>query len=42
VPGIRYPLTINGMAVVTAPAEIDVTTAEQLRRVLLGAGMPRS
>lgn len=26
---------INGVPVVTAPAEIDVTTAEQLRTVLL-------
>ena len=37
-PGIRYPLMINGVAVVSAPAEIDVTTAEQLRMVLLDAG----
>jgi anti-sigma B factor antagonist len=37
VPGIRYPLTINGVAVVSAPAEIDVTTAQQLRMVLLDA-----
>ena len=29
---------INGVPVVTAPAEIDVTTAEQLRMVLLDAG----
>jgi anti-sigma B factor antagonist len=28
-------LIINGVPVVTAPAEIDVTTAEQLRMVLL-------
>ena len=28
---------INGVGVVTAPAEIDVTTAEQLRSVLLEA-----
>ena len=34
-PGIRHPLMINGMPVVTAPAEIDVTNAEQLRAVLL-------
>ena len=34
-PGIRHPLMINGVPVVTAPAEIDVTTAEQLRLVLL-------
>jgi anti-sigma B factor antagonist len=37
VPGIRYPLVINGVAVVSAPAEIDVTTAGQLRMVLLDA-----
>jgi anti-sigma B factor antagonist len=35
VPGIRHPLMINGVPVVTAPAEIDVSTAEQLRAVLL-------
>lgn len=29
---------INGVPVVTAPAEIEVTTAEQLRMVLLDAG----
>ena len=33
--GIRYPLMINGVPVVTAPEEIDVTTAGQLRAVLL-------
>jgi anti-anti-sigma factor len=38
VPGIRHPLMINGMSVVTAPAEIDVTTADQLRAALLHAG----
>lgn len=37
-PGVRYPLMINGLAVVTAPEEIDITTAEQLRMVLLDAG----
>ena len=37
-PGIRFPLTVNGVAVVTAPVEIDITTAEQLRTVLLDAG----
>ena len=37
-PGIRSPLMINGVAVVSAPAEIDVTTAKQLRMVLLDAG----
>lgn len=35
-PGIKYPL-INGVAVVTASAEIDIITAEQLRMVLLEA-----
>jgi anti-sigma B factor antagonist len=35
VPGIRNPLMINGVPVVTAPAEIDITTAGQLRAVLL-------
>lgn len=34
-PGIRYPMMINGVLVVTAPAEIDVALAEQLRAVLL-------
>ena len=34
-PGIRDPLMINGVPVVTAPAEIDITTAGQLRVVLL-------
>ena len=34
-PGIRNPLMINGVPVVAAPAEIDVTTARQLRTVLL-------
>lgn len=29
VPGIRHPLMINGMPVVTAPTEIDVSTAGQ-------------
>lgn len=33
--GIRHPLMINGVPVVTAPAEIDATTAGQLRTVLL-------
>jgi anti-sigma B factor antagonist len=36
-PGIRFPLMINGVPVVTAPAEIDVTTAGQLRMMLLRA-----
>ena len=36
-PGIRHPLMINGMPVVTAPGEIDVTTAEHLRAVLFHA-----
>jgi anti-sigma B factor antagonist len=35
VPGIRPPLMINGLPVVAAPAEIDSTTAGQLRMVLL-------
>ena len=34
-PDIRHPLMINGVPVVTAPAEIDATTADQLRTVLL-------
>jgi len=34
VPDNRYPLMINGMAVVSAPAEIDIANAEQLRTVL--------
>ena len=38
VPDNRYPLMINGVAVVSAPAEIDVANAEQLRTVLLEAG----
>ena len=37
-PGIRNPLMTNGVAVVTAPVDIDITTAEQLRTVLLDAG----
>jgi hypothetical protein len=37
-PDNRYPLIINGAAVVSAPAEIDVANAEQLRAVLLEAG----
>ena len=37
-PDGRYPIEmIAGVAVVTAPAEVDVTTAEQLRAVLLEA-----
>jgi len=35
VPGVRFPVTINGIPVVTAPAEIDIITAGQLRTVLL-------
>jgi anti-sigma B factor antagonist len=34
----RYPLMINGAAVVSAPDEIDIVNAEQLRIVLLEAG----
>ena len=37
-PDNRYPLMINGVAVVTASAEIDIANAEQLRMVLLEAG----
>ena len=36
----RHPLMINGVAVVSAPAEIDIANAEQLRTVLLEAGRP--
>jgi len=32
--GIRNPMVINGVPVIVAPAEIDLTTAEQLRMVL--------
>lgn len=45
-PDVRYLIKmINGVPVVAAPAEIDITTAEQLRAVLLtaaGAGIRRS
>jgi anti-sigma B factor antagonist len=34
----EHPLMINGVAVVSAPAEIDIVNAEQLRTVLLEAG----
>src|SRR6516164_2537044 len=34
-PGVRFPVMINGIPVVTAPAEIDIITAGQLRTVLL-------
>jgi anti-anti-sigma factor len=34
----RHPLMMNGVAVVTAPAEIDIVNAEQLRTVLREAG----
>ncbi len=37
-PDNRYPLMINGVAVVSAPAEIDAANAEQLRIVLREAG----
>ena len=33
-----HPLLINGVAVVSAPAEIDIVNAEQLRAVLREAG----
>ena len=36
-PDHRYPLMINGVAVVAAPEEIDISNAEQLRMVLLEA-----
>jgi len=35
VPGVRFPVMINGIPVVTAPAEIDTIAAGQLRTVLL-------
>ena len=35
VPGVRFPVIINGIPVVTAPAEIDPVTTGQLRTVLL-------
>lgn len=39
---VSYPVEmISGLPVVTAPAEIDVTTADQLRLVLLEAGARR-
>ena len=34
----RHPLMIDGVAVVSAPAEIDIVNAEQLRTVLRDAG----
>jgi anti-sigma B factor antagonist len=38
VPEARFPCTsINGVPVVAAPAEIDITTVEQLRAALLEA-----
>ena len=37
-PDNRYPLMINGMAVISAPAEIDIANAGQLRALLLEAG----
>jgi anti-sigma B factor antagonist len=44
VTAVRYLRTIiNGVPVVAAPAEVDITTAEQLRAVLVaaaGAGHP--
>ena len=37
---IRYLRTvINGVPVVTAPAEVDITTTDQLRLVLLDAAI---
>ena len=41
VPGVRSALMVNGVPVVRAPAEIDVTTAGQLRVVLLRAAARR-
>jgi hypothetical protein len=38
VPDNERPLMINGVAVVSAPVEIDIANAEQLRMVLLEAG----
>ena len=38
VPDNEYPLMINGVAVVSAPAEIDIVNAEQVRTVLREAG----
>ena len=38
VPDNERPLMINGVAVVSAPVEIDFANAEQLRMVLLEAG----
>ncbi len=37
--GVRNPLIINGVPVVTGPAEIDITIAEQLRVVLLASAV---
>ena len=37
-PDNERPLMINGVAVVSAPAEIDIVNAEQLRMILLEAG----
>ena len=36
-PGIRFPMMINGVPVVTAPEEIDITTAYALRAALASA-----
>ena len=33
-PGVRFPVMINGIPVVTAPAEIDITAADQLQAIL--------
>jgi anti-sigma B factor antagonist len=38
VPDNERPLMINGAAVISAPVEIDIANAEQLRVVLLEAG----
>ncbi|MGH3254785.1 MAG: STAS domain-containing protein [Streptosporangiaceae bacterium] len=36
-PGVRNPMVINGVPVVSAPADVDVITGEKLRTVLLEA-----
>ena len=41
-PGIRFPVVINGVPVLAAPAEIDVGNAEQLCIALLGAAEGRA
>lgn len=36
-PGIRFPVIVNGTPVVAAPAEIDISNAEQLVMAVLRA-----